>query len=152
MDDELGICKDLEREMDELVGTYFDEWKVVVDNPEQQKRFRQFANTVRMPHVLLISSCRSEYASCFLSQNERVTTMEKIVERGQTRPADWGKTAPPLILRQSDIRSPKNQWKWRTVAKAQDLIPNEGGTTYVKMRIGSVEVYSVSILRQICSR
>ena len=51
MDDELGICKDLEREMDELVGTYFDEWKVVVDNPEQQKRFRQFTNTVRIPHV-----------------------------------------------------------------------------------------------------
>ena len=78
--------------------------------------------------------------------------MEKIVERGQTRPADWGKTAPPLTLRQSDIRSPKNQWKWRTVAKVQDLMPNEGGTTYVKLRIGSVEVYSVSTLRQICSR
>ena len=54
---------------------------------------------------------------CFLRQNERVTTMEKIVERGQTRPADWGKTAPPLILRQSDIRSPKNQWKWRTQSR-----------------------------------
>ena len=32
--------------MDELVGTYFDEWKAVVDDPERQKQFRQFVNTV----------------------------------------------------------------------------------------------------------
>ena len=46
LDDELGICGDLEKEMDELVGTYYDEWKAVVDNPELQKQFRQFVNTV----------------------------------------------------------------------------------------------------------
>ena len=48
LDDALGICGDLEREMGELVGTYFDEWKAVVDDPERQKRFRQFVNTVRI--------------------------------------------------------------------------------------------------------
>ena len=46
LDDELGICEDLERQMDELVGTYYDEWKSVVDDPERQKQFRQFVNTV----------------------------------------------------------------------------------------------------------
>lgn len=47
LDDELGICADLEREMDELVGSYYDEWKVVTDDPGRQKQFRQFVNTVR---------------------------------------------------------------------------------------------------------
>lgn len=46
LDDELGICADLEREMDELVGTYYDEWKEVIKSPERQKQFRQFVNTV----------------------------------------------------------------------------------------------------------
>ena len=48
MEDELGICADLEQEMDELVGTYYDEWRTVVDDPERQKQFRQFTNTVRV--------------------------------------------------------------------------------------------------------
>ena len=48
LEDELGICADLEREMDELVGTFRDEWKVVVDDPARQKQFRQFVNTVRL--------------------------------------------------------------------------------------------------------
>ena len=47
LEDELGICADLEQEMDELVGTYFDEWKTVVDDQDRQKQFRQFVNTVR---------------------------------------------------------------------------------------------------------
>ena len=46
LEDELGICGDLEREMDDLVGTFYDEWKVVVDDPARQKQFRQFVNTV----------------------------------------------------------------------------------------------------------
>ncbi len=45
LDDELGICADLERDMDELVGTYFDEWKAVVNDQERQRKFRQFVNT-----------------------------------------------------------------------------------------------------------
>lgn len=45
LDDELGICADLECDMDELVGTYFDEWKAVVDDQERQRKFRQFVNT-----------------------------------------------------------------------------------------------------------
>lgn len=49
LDDELGICPDLEREMDALVGTFYDEWKVVVEDPARQKQFRQFVNTVSFP-------------------------------------------------------------------------------------------------------
>lgn len=55
--------------------------------------------------------------------------MEKIVERGQMRPANWSKTTPPLILRESDLATPKDQWKWRKLATVLDLIPNANGTT-----------------------
>ncbi|EJF58500.1 nitrite reductase [Dichomitus squalens LYAD-421 SS1] len=125
LDDELGICEDLEREMDGLVGSYFDEWKSVVDSPEQQKRFRQFVNT-----------------------NERVDPMEKIVERGQMRPANWSKTTPSLILRQSDIPTPKDQWMWRTVAKVQDLILNEGDTTSAAVRYGDSQIAIYHVLHK----
>lgn len=44
--DDLGICKDLDAEMDALIGTYEDEWKLAVQDPDLQRHFRQFANTV----------------------------------------------------------------------------------------------------------
>ena len=56
VDDELGICEDLERDMHELVGTYFDEWKAVVDDPARQKQFRQFVNTVRWIVIVLLAT------------------------------------------------------------------------------------------------
>ena len=55
LDDELKICADLEREMNELVGTYFDEWKTVVEDQERQKQFRQFVNTVSFGCISLES-------------------------------------------------------------------------------------------------
>lgn len=56
--------------------------------------------------------------------------MEKITQRGQARPADWPKAVSPLVQCDSDISTPKSEWKWRKLAKLQDLIPNAGGTTY----------------------
>lgn len=49
IDDDLGICAELDKQMDELVGTFYDEWKAVVENPERRKQFRQFVNTVSPP-------------------------------------------------------------------------------------------------------
>jgi nitrite reductase (NAD(P)H) len=46
LEDELGICADLDREMDALVGTYQCEWTTVVKDPERRKQFRQFVNSV----------------------------------------------------------------------------------------------------------
>jgi nitrite reductase (NAD(P)H) len=53
LEDELGICADLDREMDALVGTYQCEWTAVVKDKERRKQFRQFVNTVSIR-----SSCR----------------------------------------------------------------------------------------------
>lgn len=51
LDDELGICGELEKEMDSLVGTYHDEWSVVVKDPARRRQFRQFVNTVNSPII-----------------------------------------------------------------------------------------------------
>jgi len=51
LDDELGICTDLERDMAQLVGSYADEWKAVVDDPARRRQFRQFVNTVSVIHI-----------------------------------------------------------------------------------------------------
>ncbi|KAI0353217.1 nitrite reductase [Trametes cingulata] len=117
LDDELGICADLEHDMDELVGTYYDEWKAVVNDQERQRKFRQFLNT-----------------------DERVPQTEKIVERGQTRPADWSKHTDPLILRETDISGEKSLWKWRKVATIHDLIPTDSGTTSAAVRYGDSQI------------
>ncbi|OSD05584.1 nitrite reductase [Trametes coccinea BRFM310] len=117
LDDELGICADLERDMDELVGTYYDEWKAVVNDQERQKMFRQFVNT-----------------------DKRVPQTEIVVERGQMRPADWDKTAAPLILSKADLRAGTDQWKWRKVAEVQDLTPSDGTTTSAAVRFGDSQI------------
>ncbi|EPS95679.1 hypothetical protein FOMPIDRAFT_57024 [Fomitopsis schrenkii] len=115
--DELDICDDLEKDMEELVGTYYDEWKAVLDNPERQKQFRQFANT-----------------------NERRLPVEQVVERGQPRPADWAKSFPPARLTADKIRVPKDQWKWRTLAKFDDLVSTDAGTTSVAVKYGDTQL------------
>lgn len=69
LEDSLGICAELERQMQELVGTFFCEWTEVINDPERRKAFQQFGNT-----------------------NETVEpAVEKISERGQDRPAYWAK-------------------------------------------------------------
>lgn len=67
IDDSLGICAELDAQMEALVGTYHCEWKEVVRNPEMRARFRHFVNTPEAD-----DSVRFE------------------IERGQIRPAPVG--------------------------------------------------------------
>ncbi|KAH9947040.1 nitrite reductase [Amylocystis lapponica] len=117
LDDELGICEDLEREMHALVGTYYDEWRAVVADPARQKQFRQFINS-----------------------EERRPQIETIAERGQLRPANWAKDTPSVLLRESDIKSPKSQWTWRKMAQVVDLMPTEAGTTSAAVKYGDSQI------------
>lgn len=66
VDDKLGIGADMERQMQELVDSYFCEWTEILKDPERQKAFRQFDNT-----------------------DEEVETVEIITEREQQRPTYW---------------------------------------------------------------
>ncbi|OZJ03814.1 hypothetical protein BZG36_03814 [Bifiguratus adelaidae] len=64
--DKLGICAELEKQMQELVGSFFDEWNVAIKDAKKKSAFRQFVNT-----------------------DKRIGTIETVSERGQPRPADW---------------------------------------------------------------
>jgi len=66
IDDRLGICAELEAQMNAVVGTYQCEWKTTIDNPEKLKRFRQFVNAPE-------------------ARDDNVIFVE---ERGQLRPAN----------------------------------------------------------------
>lgn len=44
IDDSIGICQQLENEMQSLVNQYHCEWKEAVENPEISKRFVHFVN------------------------------------------------------------------------------------------------------------
>ncbi len=46
IDDALGICSQLDADMDALVDVYQCEWAAVVKDPDKQQRFRAFVNDV----------------------------------------------------------------------------------------------------------
>lgn len=64
--DKLGIAMELEKQMNQLVSKYFDEWAAAVDSYKYSKIFKQFVNTD--------------------NTQEKV---EIITDRGQRRPVDW---------------------------------------------------------------
>ena len=45
INDSLGICNELEEQMEYLVNTYECEWKNAIEDPEKAKRFRHFVNS-----------------------------------------------------------------------------------------------------------
>lgn len=69
LEDKLGICAELERQMQELVGTFFCEWTETINDPEKRQKFQQFANEG-------------------INQEPAV---ERVEERGQLRPTYWAK-------------------------------------------------------------
>lgn len=66
INDSLGICAELEKEMEYLIETYHDEWRVAVETPEIRARFTHFVNS-----------------------EEADPTLEFVEMRGQKRPSDW---------------------------------------------------------------
>jgi len=66
--DSLGICDQLEKEMQFMVDTYACEWAEVVNNPELRKRFSHFVNS-----------------------DEPDPTVSFKVEREQRFPVEWNK-------------------------------------------------------------
>ncbi|MEC4985975.1 MAG: nitrite reductase large subunit NirB [Oscillatoria sp. PMC 1068.18] len=64
IEDSLGICDELEAQMQYHVDTYQCEWKTTIENPEKLQRFRHFVNSDRVD-----------------------PTLSYVEERGQKRPA-----------------------------------------------------------------
>jgi len=117
LQDELGICDELDAFMDNLINTYEDEWASVVKDPVKRKQFKQFVNT-----------------------EERRPQAELITERGQQRPADWAKAYPTMKLMLDQIVTPKAEWQWIKVATKDDMMPTEAGTTSVAVKYGDTQL------------
>ncbi|OCF30509.1 nitrite reductase [NAD(P)H], large subunit [Kwoniella heveanensis BCC8398] len=113
LEDSLGICADLDAEMDSLIGLYEDEWKRAVNDPDLRKQFRQFVNT-----------------------DETRPAVEIIEERGQKRAADWPREFPSAKFDASSLATPKEQWSWVSMCSVSDLMPTESNTTSVAVRYG----------------
>jgi nitrite reductase (NADH) large subunit len=69
--DSLGLCAELESQMQNVVNTYQCEWKAAVTDPETRKRFRSFVNSDQADENVLF-----------------------VEERGQIRPARADERGP----------------------------------------------------------
>ncbi|MDT8399868.1 MAG: nitrite reductase large subunit NirB [Pseudomonadales bacterium] len=78
IDDKLGLCAELDRQMARLVGSYQCEWKTSLEDPEKRRRFRQFINSLEDDANVLF-----------------------VQERGQPRPARPDERAVPTQPRHS---------------------------------------------------
>ncbi|MBX6386880.1 MAG: nitrite reductase large subunit [Microbispora sp.] len=49
MEDSLGICADLDAQMERHVSTYVDEWRATIEDPDKLRRFVSFVNAPGVP-------------------------------------------------------------------------------------------------------
>ncbi len=62
----LGLAAELERRMNHVVGTYQDEWRTAVEDPEVRKRFVTFINAkLNKQNHPTYSICRGARANLF---------------------------------------------------------------------------------------
>ncbi|MDZ4683762.1 MAG: nitrite reductase large subunit NirB [Planctomycetaceae bacterium] len=119
VNDKLGICAELERQMQFVVDTYRCEWRDVVENPEKRRWFQQFVNT-----------------------DETEPCIEFVSERDQKRPVDWAKDT--VVLGDLTLpngqrlaeRSPADARKWFKVGLVSDF-PQDGAAT---IKYGRVQI------------
>jgi nitrite reductase (NADH) large subunit len=97
VEDKLGLCAELEAEMQRLVDGYECEWAAVVRDPEQRKRFRAAAGGD--------------------------SSITWIHERGQKRPEDWPREPQPVPARR---HLPVVQTRWVKVARVADVPVDSG--------------------------
>jgi nitrite reductase (NADH) large subunit len=99
INDALGICDQLEADMQHIVDTYQCEWKTTVEDPEKVKMFHHYSNS---------------------DESDKLNWIEV---RGQKRPAPW-KDYEPLVPEPTD--NAETQWVCFGEATA---IPENGGET-----------------------
>ena len=102
LEDKLGIAAELEKQMNELVGTFFCEWTEAINDPARRSNFQQFANT-----------------------DDTLSVIEPVNERGQTRPAYWPKESI-----KEDFRG--TQWSnltWQPIIEAKHFVDTPTGSS-----------------------
>ncbi|KAF2768280.1 nitrite reductase [Teratosphaeria nubilosa] len=107
LQDKLGIAADLEKQMEDLVGTFFCEWTEVLQDPERMKLFKQFGNT-----------------------DEYVENVDKVEDREQQRPAYWPKESV-----KEDFRGTKwTELSWQPLANTDQFEDTPTGSSLAVKR------------------
>lgn len=123
LQDKLGLCDELEKQMQFLVDTYRCEWKAVVEAPEKRKLFQQFVNT-----------------------EETEPCIDMVDERGQLRPEYWTSNSGVRELegKGEDFQSARQKALTREVmvGKVWDF-PKDGGAA-VKVGQTQIAVFNFS--------
>lgn len=101
VDDSLGICEQLEKDMTALVASYQCEWAGVVADPEKRSRFRVVSGQDPQDH-----------------------SIELVEERGQRRPASW----PNALFSERANEAGPHQW---VRAGAVSDFPEDAGLAIV---------------------
>ena len=102
LEDKLGIAADLEKQMNQLVGTFFDEWAAAIKDPARRSNFQQFANT-----------------------DETLSVVDRVDERGQQRPAYWPKESTT-----EDFRgTPWSSLTWQPVVESKHFVDTPTGSS-----------------------
>jgi nitrite reductase (NADH) large subunit len=112
IDDSLGICAQLEKDMQYLVDTYRCEWAATVADPVARAKFAHFANSTADDD-----------------------SIELVSERSQSRPVDWQAPGDPA-LETARISLPVLQRSWVRLARA-DSFPKDGGRS---VRYGNSQI------------
>ncbi len=60
IEDRLGLCAELEQQMENIVGTYQCEWKAAIDDPDKKKQFRQFVNSDKQDSAVVLVEERKQ--------------------------------------------------------------------------------------------
>lgn len=122
IDDHLGICEELDKQMEQLVDTYEDEWARIVKTPELRKRFQEFVNAD--------------------SNGAKEPMIEMIEERGQLRPANWPKQVDAMPSLEEQVKNKSATLDWMHVGSI-DLYPKDEGRV-VKMGDVQIAVFQTS--------
>jgi len=71
INDSLGICDDLEKQMAHVIDTYQCEWKTAINDDEKLKRFRQFVNSDKEDNNVLFVEERGQMRPATEAERER---------------------------------------------------------------------------------
>lgn len=75
IEDPLGICNDLEAQMDAVVGSYQCEWKTTIEDPEKLKRFRQFVNSEAQDKAIIFVEERGQLRPAKEEERQKISAI-----------------------------------------------------------------------------
>jgi nitrite reductase (NADH) large subunit len=60
IEDQLGICSQLETEMQQTLSQYYCEWKAVVEDPQLRRQFTHFVNSTEPDPTIVFNEARNQ--------------------------------------------------------------------------------------------